>query len=180
MRVREPVQHWLLTHLPTTPVGPLWVGIAQPGGWARLRFGAQPPAPPPSAAWHVVPPTTDAVRPFLDALHAYFEGQTAVPSGPWVWDFSPFRAAVYHTVRAIPRGETRTYGQVAAAVGKPLAARAVGQAMAHNPIPLVVPCHRVVAANGTLGGFNAPEGVALKARLLAWERLAPAAQRTQA
>ena len=69
---------------------------------------------------------------------------------------------------AIPCGETRTYGHIAAAVGRPRAARAVAGACAANPCPGIIPCHRVVGAAG-LGGFSAPGGIALKAKLLASE-----------
>ena len=71
--------------------------------------------------------------------------------------------------REIPFGRTVTYGELAARAGRPYAARAVGQAMARNPVPLVVPCHRVVAAGGRLGGFGG--GAALKRRLLALENV---------
>ena len=84
--------------------------------------------------------------------------------------FSPFRLEVSRAVRAIPRGEVRTYGQVAASVGSPGAARAVGRAMALNPVPLLVPCHRVVGADGALTGFSARGGIAAKRRLLDMER----------
>ena len=67
--------------------------------------------------------------------------------------------------RAIPRGETLTYGQLAAKAGYPGAARAVGQVMARNCLPLLIPCHRVVGSNG-LHGFSAPGGLATKQRLL--------------
>ncbi|NPA31084.1 MAG: methylated-DNA--[protein]-cysteine S-methyltransferase [Chloroflexi bacterium] len=170
MQTRQPVRDWLLTYLPATPVGPLWVGVAEPGGWAQLKFGSRPPDAPRQVSWRLVEPDSDALRPYLDALQAYFDRAEPVPPGPWVWEFTPFRAAVYAAVRAIPPGQTRTYGQIAAAVGRPRGARAVGQALARNPIPLVVPCHRVVAADGSLGGFSAEGGVALKARLLMWER----------
>lgn len=80
-----------------------------------------------------------------------------------------FHRAVYTAVRTIPVGETLTYGQVAAMAGHPGAARAVGQALGRNPFAIVVPCHRVVAAGGRLGGFSAVEGTATKARLLALE-----------
>lgn len=104
-------------------------------------------------------------------LRAYFYGQ--------VIDFAPVRLdddalsatdrAIYDALRAVPRGETVTYGQLATRIGKPGAARAVGVAMARNPWPVVVPCHRVLASDGTLGGFSAPGGVATKRRLLALE-----------
>ena len=71
--------------------------------------------------------------------------------------------------RAIPRGATRTYGEVAAELGDPGAARAVGQALGRNPFPIIVPCHRVLAAAGRPGGFSAHGGVATKLRLLAIE-----------
>jgi methylated-DNA-[protein]-cysteine S-methyltransferase len=73
---------------------------------------------------------------------------------------------IYEVVRAIPPGQTRTYGEVARAVGEPRAAQAVGQAMGRNPCPIIMPCHRVVAADGRMGGFTAPGGVNTKRRLL--------------
>lgn len=78
----------------------------------------------------------------------------------------PFCRRVYELARAIPAGETVTYGELAARAGEPGAARAVGQAMARNPFPLIVPCHRVMAAHGGAGGFSARGGVATKFRLL--------------
>jgi methylated-DNA-[protein]-cysteine S-methyltransferase len=81
-----------------------------------------------------------------------------------------FDRAVMQAALKIPAGETRTYGDLAKAVGRPAEARAVGQVMARNPIPLIVPCHRVVAANGGLGGFSAPGALQTKTRLLAIER----------
>jgi methylated-DNA-[protein]-cysteine S-methyltransferase len=82
----------------------------------------------------------------------------------------PFHRRVYEAIRHIPPGETRTYGEVAALVGDGVGgsgyAQAVGQAMGANPFPIVVPCHRVVAANGRPGGFSAPGGVDTKLRML--------------
>jgi O-6-methylguanine DNA methyltransferase len=78
-----------------------------------------------------------------------------------------FQRRVLQALRRVPYGRTITYGQLAARAGRPRAARAVGQAMAHNPVPLIVPCHRVVASGGGLGGFGG--GLALKRRLLALE-----------
>lgn len=85
-----------------------------------------------------------------------------------------FERSVYAAARAIPFGETRTYGALAAQVGDPLAAQAVGQALGRNPWPIIVPCHRITAAEGRTGGFSAPGGAATKLRLLEIEgALAP-------
>jgi O-6-methylguanine DNA methyltransferase len=81
----------------------------------------------------------------------------------------PFARRVYEAAREIPAGETRTYGELAKALNRPGAARAVGQALKHNPIGIIIPCHRVLAAGGKPGGFSAFGGLALKARLLAIE-----------
>lgn len=79
----------------------------------------------------------------------------------------PFHRKVLAAARRIPYGRTVTYGELARRAGSPRAARATGQAMAHNPVPLIVPCHRVVAAGGGLGGFGG--GLAMKRLLLALE-----------
>jgi len=81
-----------------------------------------------------------------------------------------FHRRVYAAARAIPIGATCTYGELARSLGAPGAARAVGQALARNPVPLIVPCHRVLGANGRAGGFSASGGAATKLRLLAIER----------
>ena len=80
-----------------------------------------------------------------------------------------FQRQVYEFVRTIPPGQAMTYRQVAEAVGAPGGAQAVGQAMGNNPVPIVVPCHRVVAAGGRLGGFSAPGGATTKRRMLVIE-----------
>jgi len=80
---------------------------------------------------------------------------------------TPFQQAVWRALLDIPCGETRTYKQIAELIGRPRAARAVGQAVGANPLPVVVPCHRVVASDG-LGGFGG--GLAMKKRLLKLER----------
>ena len=84
-------------------------------------------------------------------------------------DLTPFRRRVVAACRGIPWGETRTYSELAQSAGHPAAARAVGQVMAANRTPLVVPCHRVVPVGGGLGGFSAPQGVRMKRRLLSLE-----------
>jgi methylated-DNA-[protein]-cysteine S-methyltransferase len=81
-----------------------------------------------------------------------------------------FRRKVYAATRAIGPGETRTYGEIARAIGDPGAARAVGAALGANPFPIVVPCHRVLAADGALHGFSAPGGIKTKRRMLEIER----------
>jgi methylated-DNA-[protein]-cysteine S-methyltransferase len=85
----------------------------------------------------------------------------------------PFDRRVYEAARSIEPGSTRTYGELAADTGEPGEGRAVGVAMARNRVPLIVPCHRVVAADGRLGGFSAPGGAATKRRLLEIEGAHP-------
>jgi methylated-DNA-[protein]-cysteine S-methyltransferase len=81
----------------------------------------------------------------------------------------PFARMVYAATRTIPPGTTRSYGEVAKQIGRPDGARDVGAALSRNPFPIVVPCHRVVAANGALTGFSAPGGLATKRRMLELE-----------
>jgi methylated-DNA-[protein]-cysteine S-methyltransferase len=91
-------------------------------------------------------------------------------AGVGKWEFAVYDAAI-----VIPPGETRTYGELARELGRPEAAQAVGQALGRNPWPIVIPCHRVLAADGRTGGFSAPGGAATKLRLLEIEgALAPA------
>jgi methylated-DNA-[protein]-cysteine S-methyltransferase len=81
-------------------------------------------------------------------------------------DSSAFERAVYAAARAIPCGETRTYGELAGTIGQPGAAQAVGLALGRNPVPIIIPCHRILAASGKSGGFSALGGVATKFRML--------------
>lgn len=90
----------------------------------------------------------------------------------------PFHRRVYEVARTILPGATLTYGEIAARLGDPGSARAVGQALGQNPWPLVVPCHRVLAADGKLGGFSAVGGAELKRRLLLIEGAPLAAERS--
>jgi methylated-DNA-[protein]-cysteine S-methyltransferase len=82
---------------------------------------------------------------------------------------SAFQRDVLHQCRQIPYGKTVTYGELAAKAGYPRAARAVGNCLAANRVPLIIPCHRVVASDGRAGGFSAPGGTEMKRRLLALE-----------
>jgi methylated-DNA-[protein]-cysteine S-methyltransferase len=87
-----------------------------------------------------------------------------------------FDQRVWALTRAIPAGETRTYGDLARDLGDIALSRDVGQALGRNPVPLIIPCHRVVARDGSLGGFSAPGGTDTKRRLLAIERAPAVAQ----
>lgn len=119
----------------------------------------------PGAVENIPPP---AVQVTIDGIVALLGGEH-VDLSSTVLDLDgmpDFDQQVYAVARTIPPGSTLTYGDVAARVGQPGAAQAVGQALAHNPCPIVVPCHRVLAAGGKTGGFSAPGGVATKLRLL--------------
>jgi methylated-DNA-[protein]-cysteine S-methyltransferase len=87
-----------------------------------------------------------------------------------------FNREVYDVTRAIARGTTLTYGDIASRIGHPEMARDVGQALGRNPFPLIIPCHRVLAARGKVGGFSAPGGTDTKLRLLAIEGVYPNGQ----
>lgn len=85
-------------------------------------------------------------------------------------DLTPFRKEVLQACRTIPYGETRTYKELAEQVGRPNSVRSIGTCMAANPIPIIVPCHRVLASDGSLGGYSAPGGTEMKSLLLQMER----------
>ncbi len=108
----------------------------------------------------------------IDRLQAFAQGEPDAFSDIEVDDSygTNFQCRVLKACRAIPYGETRTYGQLAKAAGRPGAARAVGSVMSGNRVPLIVPCHRVVPSSGGLGGFSAPQGVKMKRRLLDLEQ----------
>lgn len=112
-----------------------------------------------------------AIAEATEAIRAHLAGEPAALDAIALDDaaLEEFARAVYAEARRIPSGETRTYGELATALGKPGAARAVGQALGRNPFPIVVPCHRVLAQGGRSGGFTAPGGLDTKARLLAIE-----------
>jgi methylated-DNA-[protein]-cysteine S-methyltransferase len=111
------------------------------------------------------------VRAAIEGIRAVLDGQARdlrdVPLDVRAVD--PFRRTVYAATREIAPGTTRSYGGVARGIGRPDAARDVGASLARNPFPIIVPCHRVVAANGALHGFSAPGGLATKRRMLELE-----------
>jgi len=134
-----------------TPIDPVGLAVDDTGVCA-VRFGGVP--------IEAGPLRTDApdglLARALDELRRYFAGETvdlgAMPLS--VNSGTDFERAVWKALSAIPYGEMRTYGQIAAEVGEPDAARAVGTACNRNPLPIVVPCHRVVGADGKLVGFG--------------------------
>jgi methylated-DNA-[protein]-cysteine S-methyltransferase len=116
------------------------------------------------------PPPPD-VRHALDGIVALLRGEPVDLTGVAL-DMdrvAAFERRVYEVARTIPPGRTLAYGDVAARLGAGRAARAVGQALGRNPFPIVVPCHRVLAAGGKIGGFSAHGGTATKRRMLAIE-----------
>jgi methylated-DNA-[protein]-cysteine S-methyltransferase len=107
----------------------------------------------------------DLVRRWLDGEAVDVAGRIGFAGG------TAFQRAVWRAMLEIPRGETRSYGWLAERIGRPGAARAVGQAVGANPLPLLVPCHRVIASDGGLGGFGG--GLAMKEALLRHEGALP-------
>ena len=107
---------------------------------------------------------------FVQAVQGYFLGKRARFDVPVdLTSYTPFQRHVLEACRKIPYGKTASYKDLACAVGSPQAARGVGGVMARNPLPLVVPCHRVLHADGSIGGFSSPEGIDEKRRLLELE-----------
>ena len=157
-----------------------WNGEAIVG----LRLPAERSDDPERSLRRYLPDATPAVPPHavaatIAAVQRYFAGEP-VDFGDVPLDLrgtGDFAARVYAYIRGLARGETTTYGAVARALhGGPEGARAVGRAMATNPVPLIIPCHRVLGAGGALGGFSAPGGTGTKARMLALEGASVAAQ----
>lgn len=108
----------------------------------------------------------------VEQLEAYFSGELREFDLDLKMDGTPFQRKVWNALRTIPYGETRTYGDIARQIGSPTAFRAVGLANGHNPIAVIVPCHRVIGANGSLTGFGG--GLERKSKLLELERAAAA------
>ena len=130
---------------------------------ARLRKKAP-------SALDMVPP--DAIAQACDAMTSLLRGEATDLSFIAVdlTDVPDFNRSVYDIAREIAPGDTLTYGDIAVRLGDKILSRAVGQALGQNPFPIVIPCHRVLAANGKTGGFSANGGVATKFRMLAIER----------
>lgn len=164
-RDTAPLIHWCRLR---TPIGPLHLA-ASGKGLLRVSFTDD------SAAFleeldrrAQLVEDHESMRPYRQQLTDYFRGERKRFSIPVdLAAATAFQQRVLSTIAKIPAGSVRSYGQIAAAIGKPKAARAVGQALGSNPVPIVLPCHRVVASDGSLGGYTG--GLDRKRRLLALE-----------
>ncbi len=134
--------------------------------WARSGPEDPEPGPPGDGAQ----PLATMAAQWLAHLREYLEGMRRTFPLPIAWEaLPPFQRVVLQATFAIPYGQVRTYGEVAGAIGRPKAARAVGRALATNPMPIVVPCHRVVGHDRRLHGYGGPGGLTTKAWLLQLE-----------
>ena len=154
----------LLTYtMMKSPIGPLMLAGDEHGlRLVHFMTGRRPKSP--QRDW------TEDKTPFKEVvrqLGAYFDGKLKDFDLPLILDGSAFQLLVWNNLRKIPYGETISYGQLAKRIGSPDAARAVGLANGSNPIPIIIPCHRVIGSNGDLTGFGG--GLPLKKKLLALE-----------
>ena len=148
-----------------TPVGPLRL-LSDGERLTRLDFlsdGVAPPRAAPDAALDDAP-----FRAVIDEMEAYFAGALRAFSVPLALGGTAFQVAVWEQLTRIPFGATTSYADIAARVGSPKGVRAVGQANGRNPIPIIVPCHRVITSDGKLGGWSG--GLGQKQWLLDHER----------
>jgi len=146
-----------------SPVGPLLLA-GDNSGLREIRFveGRRPQSPDPD--WQPNP------KPFAEAisqLHAYFAGERKDFDLPLILEGTDFQLRVWNTLREIPYGTTVSYLQLAEKIGNPKAVRAVGLANGANPIPIIIPCHRVIGSDGSLTGFGG--GLPAKKTLLGLE-----------
>lgn len=160
----------------SSPLGPLWIA-AGPRGLLGVDFTSDELAfccSVESRGFGVPVYAEDGLPDIVAQFMQYFAGQrTSFDMSVDLTGFGPFRRAVLETVQAVPWGQVRSYRDIARAVGKPRAARAVGSTMAANPISLVIPCHRIIRSDGTPGEYArrslGSRGVNRKLLLLALE-----------
>jgi len=146
-----------------SPVGPLFLA-ADDGGLCFISFAGKRRSVRPARGW------TEIAKPFAEVirqLRAYFRGELQDFDVPLNMRGTPFQLRVWQGLREIPYGETTSYGKLARRIGEPDAVRAVGAANGSNPIPIIVPCHRVIGSNGSLTGYGG--GLPIKEKLLALE-----------
>jgi len=137
-----------------SPIGGLLL-VANEDGLVRIEWRTAAPGCPDSGG-----PLSSTIR----QLAEYFAGTRRQFDVPLALRGTPFQLEVWRALQQIPYGETRSYAEVARAIGRPTATRAVGAATGANPIPIIVPCHRVIGSNGSLTGFGS--GIDVKRRLL--------------
>ncbi|MGH9743429.1 MAG: methylated-DNA--[protein]-cysteine S-methyltransferase, partial [Candidatus Acidiferrum sp.] len=146
-----------------SPIGPLLLA-GHEGGLRQVHFSTGRRPRSPRRDW------VEDERPFKEVmrqLEAYFEGKLREFDLPLMIEGTEFQQLVWSNLRKIPYGETVSYGQIARQIGRPEASRAVGLANGSNPIPIIIPCHRVIGSNGDLTGFGG--GLPVKKKLLALE-----------
>ena len=146
-----------------SPVGRLLLGASEKGLY-RVQFDGSIPAAAQGEVWIQ---SSGKLRECEQQLKAYFAGELRQFTLPLDLRGTPFQVRCWEALRRIPYGATWSYRQLAQGVGTPHAFRAVGQANHRNPIPIIVPCHRVIGANGTLTGYGG--GLAVKEKLLRLE-----------
>lgn len=147
-----------------TPIGPLLL-VGGADGLREIRFHASPAdaAGPAGTNGDGAEVVAEAAR----QLDAYFAGTLRTFDLPLAPAGTEFQLAVWHALRAIPYGRTESYGQLARRIGRPKAVRAVGAANGRNPLPIVLPCHRVIGGDGSLTGYGG--GLPIKQALLELE-----------
>jgi methylated-DNA-[protein]-cysteine S-methyltransferase len=160
----------LCTDTFATPFGPFSLAIAPAGAVAATAFGDLPALQARIPECNLIG-YTPLIVPAREQLLAYFAGERRAFDLPLAPRGTLFQKRVWSALQRIPFGETRSYGQLAAELGNPSASRAVGRANATNPICVIVPCHRVIGADGSLTGFAFGEDI--KRRLLDHESRAP-------
>ncbi|MFJ9407986.1 methylated-DNA--[protein]-cysteine S-methyltransferase [Streptomyces sp. NPDC101393] len=165
------------TVLEDTPVGPLTL-VAAGNALTGVYMTDHRHRPPLETFGSFTDPAEPPFDRTIAQLQAYFRGELTTFDLPLAPRGTPFQQRVWAALRDIPYGGTLSYGQLAARLGAPSAARAVGLANGRNPVSIIVPCHRVVGADGSLTGYGG--GLDRKRRLLAFERtddvLFPAAE----
>jgi len=147
-----------------SPLGPLLL-VADEDGLRRIEFPKGKRVTPPDPDWREdFRPLKETIRQLL----AYFAGKLENFDLPLAPEGTPFQLQVWRRLCEIPYGETISYGQLAGRIGNPKASRAVGLANGANPIPIVIPCHRVIGSDGKLTGYGG--GLPIKEKLLALEQ----------
>ncbi|RPJ24110.1 MAG: methylated-DNA--[protein]-cysteine S-methyltransferase [Chloroflexi bacterium] len=148
-----------------TPIGDLRLATSDQGLVAVEWVNAQP-----DFDSYLLQSDAGAVAPYANELREYLEGKRRKFTFPINWSiFRPFQKQVLQKVFKVPYGETRTYSEIALEIDRPLASRAVGRANATNPMPLVIPCHRLIGMDGKLHGYGGGEGLKTKEWLLKLE-----------